>query len=149
MTLRKALVQPRQLTLEKRQAINVTSLRNGKIRLDQVKVLVPVLVLEKTVRGTTKPNVVGVDALAIQEINALQKKRHATNVVSLATLQQYVGVADPKHSQEADPEAVQEAVEASRLHKVKMELGSVQVESRWTGTTPNSKSDVVGSQHVP
>ena len=147
MTLRKALVQPRQLILEKRLVINETSLQNGraKLGLDKRKVLVPVLVLEKTVMGTTKPNVVGVDALAIQEINAPQKRKYATNVVSLATLQQYVGVADPKHSQEADPEAVQEAVEASRLHKVKMELGSVQVESRWTGTTPNSKSDVVGS----
>ena len=86
MTLRKGLVHPQQLTPEKLLATNVTSLRNGKIRLDQVKVLVPVLVLEKTVRGTTKPNVVGVDALAIQEINALQKSKHVTNMAPFATL---------------------------------------------------------------
>ena len=91
---------------------------------------------------------VGVDDLVIQEINAPQKRKHATNVALLATLQQCVGVVDRKRSQEADREAVQEAVEASRLHKVKMELGSVQVESRWTGTAPNLKSDVVESQHV-
>ena len=59
-------------------------------------------------------------------------------------------MADRKHSQEADQEAVQEAVEVNRLHKpVNLELGSVQVESRWTGTAPNLKSDVVESQHVP
>ena len=102
------------------------------------------------VKETTKPNVVGVDDIAIQEINVPQKRRHATSVALLATLQPFVGVVDRKRSQEADPEAVQEAVGVSRLHKpVKMELGSAQVESRWTGTTPNSKSDVVGSQHVP
>ena len=93
---------------------------------------------------------VGVDDLVIQEINAPQKRKHATNVAPLATLQRCVGVADQKHSQEADQEAVQEAVEVNRLHKpVNLELGSVQVESRWTGTAPNLKSDVVESQHVP
>ena len=82
MTLRKGLVHPQHKTLQRRQITNRTRQQNGKTRLDlaKLKVLVPVLVLEKTVRGTTKPNVVGVDALAIQEINAPQKRKHATNV---------------------------------------------------------------------
>ena len=145
-------MHPQHKTLQRRQITNRTRQQNGKTRLDlaKLKVLVPVLVLEKMVKGTTKPNVVGVDALTIQEINVLQRRRHATSVVSLATLQQCVEVAVQKHSQEADREAVQEAVEVNRLHKpVKMELASVQVESRWTGTAPNLKSDVVELQHVP
>ena len=134
---------------EKRLVTNETSLQNGKTKLDLAKLKVPVLVLEKTVKGTAKPNVVGVDDLAIQEINAPQKRKRATNVAPLATLQRCVGVEDPKRSQEADLEAVQKAVEVSRLHKpVKMELGSVLVESQWTGTTPNLRFDVVESQHV-
>ena len=89
MTLRKGLVQPQQLTLEKRLATNVIYRQNGKTKLvlDKLQVLVRVLILKKTVKETTKPNVVGVDAPAIQEINALQKKKHATNVAPLATLQ--------------------------------------------------------------
>ena len=89
MTLRKGLVHPQHKTLQRRQITNRTRQQNGKTRLDlaKLKVLVPVLVLEKMVKGTTKPNEVGVDAPAIQEINALQKKKHATNVAPLATLQ--------------------------------------------------------------
>ena len=87
---------------EKCLVTNETSLQNGKTKLDLAKLKVPVLVLEKTVKGTAKPNVVGVDDLAIQEINAPQKRKHATNVAPLATLQQCVGVEDPKRSQEAD-----------------------------------------------
>ena len=152
MTLRKGLVQPQQLTLKKRLATNVTKRQNGKTKLGLAKlqVLVPVLVLEKTVKVTTKPNVVGVDALAIQEINVPHERKRAINVALLDTLQQCVEVADPKRSLEADREAVQEAVEVSRLHNpVKMELVSDLVESRWTRTTPNLRSDVVESRHVP
>ena len=132
---------------EKCLVTNETSLQNGKTKLDLAKLKVPVL--EKTVKGTAKPNVVGVDDLAIQEINAPQKRKHATNVAPLATLQRCVGVEDPKRSQEADLEAVQKAVEVSRLHKpVKMELVSDQVGSQWTRTTLSLKFDAVEWLHV-
>lgn len=137
MTLRKGLVQPQQLTLEKRLATNVINRQNGKTKLvlAKLQVLVRVLILKKTVKETTKPNVVGVDDLAIQEINVPQKRRHATYVAPLVTMQQCLGVADPKRSQEANQEAVQEGVRVSRLHNpVKMELASDLEESRWTRT---------------
>ena len=152
MTLRKGLVQPQQLTLEKRLATNVINRQNGKTKLvlAKLQVLVRVLILKKTVKETTKPNVVGVDDLAIQEINVPQKRRHATNVAPLVTMQQCLGVADPKRSQEADQEAVQEGVRVSRLHNpVKMELASDLEESRWTRTAPNLKSDAIELHHVP
>ena len=90
------------------------------------------------------------DDLAIQEINVPQKRRHATYVAPLVTLQQCLGVADPKRSQEANQEAVQEGVRVSRLHNpVKMELASDLEESRWTRTAPNLKSDAIELHHVP
>ena len=106
MTLRKGLVQPQQLTLEKRLATNVINRQNGKTKLvlAKLQVLVRVLILKKTVKETTKPNVVGVDDLAIQEINVPQKRRHATNVAPLVTMEQCLGVTDPKRSEEANQE---------------------------------------------
>ena len=55
------------MTLERRQVTNRKSLQNGKTRMDQVKPKVSVLflVMEKTAKGRTKPNVVGVDNLVI------------------------------------------------------------------------------------
>ena len=129
-------------------ATKKTSLQSGKARLDQakLKVLVPVLVLAKTVK---EPNVAGVEDLAIQETNALQGRRRVTNVVLLATSQLYVGVEDQKRSPEAGQEAVREAGEVSRPPKpVKMELVSDQVGSRWTRTTLSLKFDVVEWLHV-
>ena len=57
---------------------------------------------------------------------------------------------DQKCSQVADPGAIQEAMEVSRLQKlVKMKLGSDLVEYQWTRTAPNLKSGVEEWQHVP